>query len=171
MKSELIKCLFILVLGMLLGATVIARLFPNSRLHNTVCDAVVCDTTTVYDTIPYYKPVPKDSVIKKYITVKLPIAEPQDSVIERQDSIVTKDSVKVQIPISQKVYQDSLYKAYISGYRAELDSIFIYNKETTITIKPKPQRWHIGVGAGYGMTPKGFQPYVGVTFSYSIFSF
>lgn len=128
-------------------------------------------TVVVYDTIPYYKPVPKDSVIKKYITVKLPVAEPQDSVIERQDSIVTQDSVKVQIPISQKVYQDSLYKAYISGYRAELDSIFIYNKETTITVRPKPKRWHIGVGAGYGMTLKGFQPYVGVTFSYSIFSF
>lgn len=129
------------------------------------------ETVVVYDTIPYYKPVPKDSVIKRYITVKLPVAEPQDSTIEREDSIVTQDSVKVQIPISQKVYQDSLYKAYISGYRAELDSIFIYQKETTITIKPKPKRWHIGVGAGYGMTLKGFQPYVGVTFSYSIFSF
>lgn len=128
------------------------------------------ETNVVYDTIPYYKPVPRDSVIKRYITVKLPIAEPQDSTIEREDSIVTQDSVKVQIPISQKVYQDSLYKAYISGYRAELDSIFIYNKET-ITIKPKPKRWHIGVGAGYGMTPKGLQPYVGVTIGYSIFSF
>ena len=129
------------------------------------------ETVVVYDTIPYYKPVLKDSVIKKYITVKLPVAEPQDSVIEREDSIVTQDSVKVQIPISQKVYQDSLYKAYISGYRAELDSIFIYQKETTITIKPKPKRWHIGLGAGYGMTPKGLQPYVGVTIGYSIFSF
>ena len=114
------------------------------------------ETVVVYDTIPYYKPILKDSVIKKYITVKLPVAEPQDIVIEREDSIVTKDSVKVQIPISQKVYQDSLYKAYISGYRAELDSIFIYQKETTITIKPKPKRWHIGLGAGYGMTLKGF---------------
>ena len=128
------------------------------------------ETVVVYDTIPYYKPILKDSVIKKYITVKLPVAEPQDIVIEREDSIVTKDSVKVQIPISQKVYQDSLYKAYISGYRAELDSIFIYQKETTITIKPKPKRWHIGLGAGYGMTLKGFQPYVGVTIGYSIFS-
>lgn len=129
------------------------------------------ETVVVYDTIPYYKPVPKDSVIKRYITVKLPVSEPQDSLIEREASIVTQDCVKVQIPISQKVYQDSLYKAYVSGYRAELDSIFIYNKETTITIKHKPKRWHIGVGAGYGMTLKGFQPYVGVTFSYSIFSF
>lgn len=128
-------------------------------------------TVVVYDTIPYYKPVLKDSVIKRYVTVKLPVAEPQDSVIERQDSIVTQDSVKVQIPISQKIYQDSLYKAYISGYRAELDSIFIYNQETTITIKQKPKRWHIGVGAGYGMTLKGLQPYVGVTIGYSIFSF
>lgn len=81
------------------------------------------------------------------------------------------DSIEVAIPITQKVYGDSTFTAYVSGFQPSLDSIFLYPRTQVVTVREKPRRWSLGVGAGYGMTPKGFQPYVGVTFSYSIFSF
>ena len=81
------------------------------------------------------------------------------------------DSVNVQIPITQKVYEDSTYKAYISGYNASLDSFYIYPQTKIVTIKEKPKRWHLSVSAGYGITPKGLQPCLMVGVSYMIFSF
>lgn len=81
------------------------------------------------------------------------------------------DSVNVQIPITRKVYEDSTYKAYISGYNASLDSFYIYPQTKIITIKEKPKRWHLSISAGYGITPKGLQPCLMVGVSYMIFSF
>ena len=77
------------------------------------------------------------------------------------------DSINVQIPITQKVYEDSTYKAYISGYNASLDSFYIYPQTKIVTIKEKPKRWNIGISAGYGITPKGIQPYLGIGIQYN----
>ena len=162
---------------------------------------------TFVDTIPYYKPVPKDSTVIKYVTVRVPVADdkednfPNKSVTELpenvqkfpesgknlQDSVqnfgksVPKDSVTVQIPITQKVYEDSTYTAYVSGYRASLDSLIFRTpreivtvKEVTIKEKTKPKRWGVGVQVGYGITMKGipqFTPYVGIGVSYNLFNF
>lgn len=180
MKSELIKCLFILVLGMLLGATVIARLFPNSRLHNTVCDAVVCDTTTVYDTVRVYKPVPRDSVVIRYITevVKATREEEQPTIADESEpaqaitvDVTSADSVRVNVPITQKVYETDDYRAYVSGYQPSLDSLLFKQPTQIVRIKEKPKRWGIGVQVGYGFTPQGAQPYIGVGISYNLFRF
>lgn len=139
---------------------------------------VVADTIkeTIYDTIPYYKPVLKDSLVINYITEKLPAVVKSDS-----DSIgvekVIIDSVEVEIPITQKIYEDSLYKAFVSGYRQSLDSLIIYSPKEIVTItniKPKEKRWGIGLQVGYGMTMNRspqFAPYIGVGISYNIFSF
>lgn len=180
MKSELIKCLFILVLGMLLGATVIARLFPNSRLHNTVCDAVVCDTTTVYDTIRVYKPVPRDSVVVRYVTqvVEVTRAEEQPTIAEESEQepsitveATSSDSVRVNVPITQKVYETEDYRAYVSGYQPSLDSLLFLRPTQVVRIREKPKRWGVGVQVGYGFTPQGAQPYIGVGISYNLFRF
>lgn len=77
------------------------------------------------------------------------------------------DSVNVQIPITQRVYEDSTYRAYVSGFDARLDSIYIYPQTKIVTIKEKPKRWHLSVSAGYGITPKGFQPYIGLGVSFN----
>lgn len=121
---------------------------------------------TVYDTVVYYKPVVKDSMVVMYITERLPVA---DSVPKSGKTVA--DSANVVIPITQKVYEDSMYKAYVSGYRASLDSFYIYPRREVITIREKPRRWHIGISAGYGLTPKGFQPYLGIGVTYRIMSF
>ena len=156
MKSELIKCLFILVLGMLLGATVIARLFPNSRLHNTVCDAVVCDTTTVYDTIRVYKPVPRDSVVVRYVTqvVEVTREEEQPTIAEESEQepsitveATSSDSVRVNVPITQKVYETEDYRAYVSGYQPSLDSLLF--------LRPYAGRPHQGEAQAVGRRRTG----------------
>ena len=119
--------------------------------------------TTFVDTIPYYKPVPKDSTVIKYVTATLPKADdkednfPNKTVTELPESVqkfpesdknlqdsvqnfsksVPEDSVTVQIPITQKVYEDSTYTAYVSGYRASLDSLVFKMPREVITIKEK----------------------------------
>lgn len=135
---------------------------------------------TVYDTVVYYKPETKDSTVVRYVTERLLIADNVAKLPETgeksQDSVpksgkTVGDSANVVIPITQKVYEDSMYKAYVSGYRASLDSFYIYPRKEVITIREKPRRWHIGISAGYGLTPKGFQPYIGIGVTYSLMSF
>lgn len=79
------------------------------------------------------------------------------------------DSVNVQIPITQRVYEDSTYRAYVSGFDARLDSILLFppTKYVTITAKETKSHWDIGMQAGYGITPKGFQPYIGIGISFN----
>lgn len=83
----------------------------------------------------------------------------------------TCDSVEVVVPIEQKVYSDENYRAYISGFNARLDSIDIFQRTTTITNirQAKQSRFSIGINAGYGITPKGSQPYIGVGVTFKLF--
>ena len=88
--------------------------------------------------------------------------------------MVDRDSAIVQLPMIQRYYGDSTYEAWVSGpVNPQLDSIRVFARQTIITKREwkPPKRWHIGVTAGYGYGAKGFQPYVGVGITYSIFSF
>ena len=70
-------------------------------------------TVTFYDTIPYYYPVARDSVVVRYETHRLPIDTTAH--FGREDNFITKnDSADVVIPISQKEYQDSTYHVWIN---------------------------------------------------------
>ena len=129
------------------------------------------DTATFVDTIPYFVPVPRDSILVKYVIARLPSAVNDSVGSHAVDTVHRSDSVAVAIPITQKVYEDSTYRAYVSGYRPRLDSLFLFPRTQIITVREKPRRWNIGVGAGYGLTPRGFQPFVGVTVSYTLWAF
>lgn len=128
------------------------------------------DTTTYVDTIPYYKPVPKDSIIIRYKTVKLPV--------QNMDSVTGKiDSAEVILPITQQEYKDSTYHAWVSGYMPRLDSIHVYSKNTTITntqtitvTKYKTKRWGVGVQVGCGYNFNQISPYIGIGVQYNIFN-
>ena len=135
-------------------------------------EVVYSDTITVIDTIVYRYPVPVDSAVVRYETVRLMVAD--TSRITITDTVRVADSVEVVVPITQRVYGDSLYRAYVSGYRPQLDSIFVYPRTSyiTTTVKEKPKRWGIGLQAGYGYTPgSGMSPYLGIGVSYNIYSF
>lgn len=144
---------------------------------------------TVVDTVPYYKPVPRDSVVVRYERVKLPIGDGRPSyasvsLTKPGDTILAEsyahksaenipDSVRVEIPITQKRYGDSTYTAWVSGYDVQLDSIYVYPKHEYVTrkVKEPPNRWHIGLTAGYGFCREGVQPFVGIGVTYSLISF
>lgn len=134
--------------------------------------APVTDTVTVVDTVPYLFPVPRDSTVLRYETVRLQIAD--TSRVTVTDTVLVADSVSVVIPITQKTYTDSLYRAYVSGYLPSLDSIFIYGttrQVTTVEVKEKKRRWGLGVQAGYGYGHGGFSPYIGIGASYNFITF
>ena len=71
-----------------------------------------------------------------------------------------REPVYIPVPITQKEYSTDNYRAWVSGYKASLDSVWVY-PETKI-IREKPRRWGIGVIAGYGIGRNGLSPYVGV---------
>ena len=113
-----------------------------------------CDTIVRIDTVRVEKPVARDSVVvrteKVYVRVS---AEP--TLAENEDDSES-DSVAVEIPITQKVYEDSLYKAWVSGFHASLDSIRLYNRTNTITItKTIRKKWSLGLGAGVSLGTDG----------------
>lgn len=153
------------ILGVLLCISVVLNIVLYIE-HGKIKSEKVCDTTkvTVVDSVKKSFPVPVDSFVVRYITKSLPVA--RDSATKQ----LGNDSVKVQIPISQKVYEDTLYRAYVSGYEPNLDSITIKQRTTYITrtIRDKESRFRIGLQAVYGLTPKGMMPYVGVGLSYRL---
>ena len=71
-----------------------------------------------------------------------------------------------------KEYKDSTYYAKISGINAFLEHIEVYPKNTikyittTEIIREQPKKWAIGLQGGYGITPKGLQPYIGIGITY-----
>lgn len=135
-------------------------------------NAAIADTVTVVDTVPYLVPVPRDSMVLRYETVRLQIAD--TSRITVTDTVRVADSVSVVVPITQKIYTDSLYRAYVSGYRPSLDSIFIYGttrQVTMVTVKEKKHSWGLGIQAGYGYGHGGFSPYIGIGVSYNFITF
>lgn len=85
------------------------------------------------------------------------------------------DSVTVEIPIVQREFESSDYHAWVSGYDPKLDSIMVYPKHEVVTVMEsrecKRRRWGVGIFAGYGMTPQGLQPCVGVSVNYNILQF
>lgn len=83
----------------------------------------------------------------------------------------TQDSAMVEVPMQQAVYSGPDYTAYVSGFRPSLDSLVISRSIREYKL-PRPagkKRWNVGIQAGYGVTPRGFQPYIGIGVSFSIF--
>lgn len=122
---------------------------------------------TVVDTVTYDKPVARDSLVVRYVRVPV--------VRDTLHSIYT-DTIQVDIPVTQKRYEDSTYTAWVSGYEPSLDSIRVYSRKEVITInnvtKEPPNRFVISLNVGYGLTPQhGLQPYVGIGVGCKLFSF
>ncbi len=135
----------------------------GGRMSEPVSDTV---RITVVDTILYYKPNPKEEKRVGAVTDRLALAKPKKGGnIDEEDNFPIKaDSADVEIPITQKVYEDSTYRAVISGYNVSLDELAIYPRReiSTIRLPAIRKRWSFGIQCGVGITPKGVQPYLGV---------
>lgn len=160
-----VKCAVAAAVGLLIGLLLAALTgrFSRSQGEGNV------SKETLYDTIPYYTPIPVDSYITKYDTVKLPALRDtiRDSLIYKDTLIY--DSVNVVLPISQKRYEDTTYIAWVSGFKPQLDSIKIFRKTTII--KEKQKRFGVGITGGYGYGKGGFTPFIGMGLYYNVFNF
>jgi len=123
-------------------------------------------------------------------TIKIPVPKQiQDPWISDNLSESFLDSVgfsdklsdipdSIEVPRTQKVYSDSTYTAYVSGYAPCLDSIYVRQKiiehsivETRTVPTKQFRRWNVGLigGYGYGFKSKEFEPFVGFGLIISIF--
>lgn len=153
---------------------------------------------TTYVEVNHVAPTPIAEKNVGVITVpfKISTANPQEPAVPRTkvdvinpailDSLfrATRDSSEeptisvdttrneVLIPITQKEYRDSDYTAYVSGYKARLDSIKVISKVVTKkVVEPKFRKWNVGLigGYGYGFTSNTFQPFVGIGVTWNLF--
>lgn len=161
----------------LCATLLIFSLCLNVRYCTTRRLEMVRDTTrvTVVDTIRYYKPVPVEEKVIAETVVRLPSARKQKRNTQEQadsagtDSLpIQKDSADVVMPITRKVYEDNTYRAVVSGYGVNLDTMIVYPRTETLTIentsrRVRKKRWGIGLSAGYGVTKHGLSPVFAVS--------
>lgn len=144
------------------AAIIVAALLYRPYVKSTE-RPVFSDTIIYYDTVRVEIPVAKDSIIIRYVTETLPVRRTEEEGDEKPDS------AEVILPIVQKIYSDGLYRAYVSGYRPSLDSLFICSPVREVTIREKPKRWGIGPYVGVDAFGRGLS--VGVSLHYSIVRF
>lgn len=155
----------VIAVALLVAAFVIGRCTaPKYEAETQVMKQV--DTMVVRDTIIREKPVYRT----EYVFVR-------DSV-----RVQVHDTVFINLPRQLRVYQDSLYRAEVSGVDPTLDRIEVYPQtryitrtETQTISVTERRRWGIGVQLGYGITKQGASfypgPYIGVGVSYNILTF
>lgn len=126
--------------------------------HDTLWRDTIIEAPAAADSLPTGKVV--------YVRVPYPVEVPGDTV---------RDSIIVPLPIIQKRYDDSLYTAWVSGYRPALDSISLHQPEvvTTVTrtITKSSPRWSIGPAVGAGVSidrDRHLGIYVGFTAQYRL---
>lgn len=162
------KYLYIIgVIALLLVAFYFFALLKNDKseeVKTKVVERVKIDTLKIVDTIRISKPI-----LVRATTLR------KDTIYLTKDAFI--DSSKAVIPIEQKIYSDSSYTAFVSGYNANLDSIHIRSPTTIINreierviTQTKIKRFNIGVigGVGYGFASKKIEPFVGFGFTYNI---
>lgn len=147
------KLPWVLVILLLL-ACVAAWFRPHEPLPAEVRTETKIKTVVKVDTLLISSPMAPLLLIKLTDTIRI-----GDTVVHRE----------------QAYYEDSLYRAWVSGYRPRLDSLQVFPRTVThtvtndiyhtIKIKDK-RRWGLGLQAGYGY-PGG--AYVGVGVSWNIF--
>lgn len=143
---------WILIIALLAGAFAAGILTGRGR--NTPDIVEIRDTLTFHDTLFIDRPVPVYVTQIRTDTVRL-------ALVDSSHTTLTRDSATVAVPITRKVYEDSTYRAVISGYKPNLDSLWIYNtiREITVTrtVKKPPRHWGFAVTAGPSLlvTPGG----------------
>ncbi len=160
-------------IALITAAVVVATIYLLRQCSDTGASVTPtgADTAVFVDTVRVVMPVPRDSVVIRYETVTLPAITPLSTTEDVDSTAATIDSATVQIPITRHEYGDSTYHLTVSGYHVAVDEISVFPRREVVKIREPPKRWHIGVSVGYGYTPRGMQPYIGVSITHSILSF
>lgn len=154
---------FLMDLAIVAVVLLIALPFAIKSCEPTEDEPVRCDTVYVYDTIRIVEPIPIKEEVIRYEKVYL----------HTTDTIVKIDSIEVIVPITQQVYEDSTYKAWVSGYSPRLDSLHLYRKEVYVPmVIEKVEKPKIIVSAGVygGFGSKGADYGLGIMFGVPIWS-
>ena len=142
----------------------------NRCQRKPVVEKVERDTVVVYDTVPQYYPVAKDSAVVRYVTKVLPVVK-YDTVFRENSATEhfadSSNMMPVVIPITTKHYRAMEYDAWVSGYEPSLDSIKVYQKTEVVTatitkIKP-PNKWELDIvgGIDYNIKQQRYTPHAG----------
>lgn len=126
-------------------------------------EIVRTDTLRIRDTVLVDRPVPVEERLTDTMLVAI------------TDTIRLSDTVYLRLPREIKQYEDSLFRAQVSGFKPSLDWIEVYPQTEVVTrniFVDSRKRWGLGVQAGYGAYVSGGQvrlaPYIGVGISYDI---
>lgn len=130
--------------------------------HNSVeLPKTITDTIYKIDTFMYEKPVPKDSFIRD--TFYYPVII--DSLAK--DSIKGNDTIYAELPIEEKIYENSTYFVKIRGFQPRLEEIKVFPKtyyieKTNVVQKKNFITWGIQCGVGYGVINKKPDIFLGI---------
>lgn len=136
--------------------------------------AVACVATWFRPHEPQPAEIRTETKVKTVVKVDTLLISPPIApllVFQLTDTIRIGDTVVYR---EQAYYEDSLYRAWVSGYRPRLDSLMVFPKTVYQTVRndiyhtitPKKKRLGLGLQVGYGY-PGGF--YVGAGVSYNLF--
>lgn len=151
---------------LLLGLVIVSLMI--SKCTSKPEETILTDTLFIYDTVK--TPVVRDSTIIRYVTRRFAVT--RVDTLKQCDTVIAVDTAEVSLPIMQKVYKDTNYTAWVSGYEPRLDSITIANKiitKTNTVSKNKNKRFSLGVQTGFNVINK--KPYFGVGITYNIINF
>lgn len=158
------------IVGIALLALILWALIGNpfSRDSEKQPVTVKRDTLVIRDTVRLAVPKPIYRKVVRVDTVRLVLAQLDTTA---DGDTVQLGTVKVEVPISKQTYQTDKYKAVISGFRASLDSMEVYQDTKVITeIKYRKPRFAVSMGAGVNYYDKKFIPTIGINFGYVIWS-
>lgn len=136
---------------------------------DSVRDTIIIEK---HDTVPVVR---RETVVRRIPVLEL-LSEAK--VIGEMTGEMTGDSLTI---VQREYSDDSTYTAWVSGIRyadyPRLDSITVCQREITsritetVTLQKRQSRWSVGLqaGYGYGLQYRGFEPYVGVGVTYSLF--
>lgn len=111
------------------------------------------------DTVTAVRPITTERTVIRTDTLTLALT----------DTIVKNDSIIVTLPVERKVYEDSLYRAVISGIHPSLDTISVRSTYRTVTVtRDRMPRLTFGIQAGGGFDGKSIRPYIGVGVQYNL---
>jgi len=144
---------------------------------DSVRDTIIIEK---HDTVPVVR---RETVVRRIPVLELlSEAKVMGETTSEMTGEMTGETTGDSLDIVQREYSDdSAYTAWVSGIRyadyPRLDSITVRQREITsritetITIQKNRSRWSVGLqaGYGYGFLHRGFEPYVGVGVTYSLF--
>lgn len=147
------------VILLLIGLSI--SFFAGYHIRGIYTINVQAECDTVIDTLRSVLPVPSFAIEVGEVEIPYPI-------IVKEKGQERVDTIYVPIPITQKEYVSENYHAWVSGYKASLDSIDVFSQAVYVTKKNPTRRWGLGVIGGYGVGRLGFSPYVGLGVYYRL---